>query len=65
MNCIVGRNNLGDIEFVPPADDRPHGTDGWHVLQSLWFDKTSISAGTEPERLPYTVYRLPLTPPAP
>jgi hypothetical protein len=32
------------------------------VRQSLWFDKTSIRAGGEPERLPYTVYDLPLDP---
>jgi hypothetical protein len=29
-----------------------------------WFDKTSIRAGGEPERLPYTVYDLPLAPPS-
>jgi hypothetical protein len=33
------------------------------VRQSLWFDKTSIRSGDEPERLPYTVYDLPLAPP--
>jgi len=35
------------------------------VRRSLWFDKTSIRSGGEPERLPYTVYDLPLAPPPP
>jgi hypothetical protein len=35
------------------------------VRQSLWFDKTSIRSGSEPERLPYTIYDLPLAPPPP
>ena len=56
MHCIVGRNNLGDIEFLPNDSD-PAGV----LRQSLWFDKTAIRTGGEPERLPYTVYDLPLT----
>jgi hypothetical protein len=59
MACVVGRNNLGDVEFLPPAGGGPPA----FVRQSLWFDKTSIRAGGEPERLPYTVYDLPLDPP--
>ena len=35
------------------------------VRQSLWFDKTWIRTGPEPERLPYTVYDLPLAPAPP
>jgi hypothetical protein len=35
------------------------------VRQSLWFDKTSIRWGSEPERLPCTVDDLPLAPPPP
>jgi hypothetical protein len=61
MHCIVGRNNLGDIEFLPgPGGGDVPGL----VRQSLWFDKTSIVADGEPERLPYTTYDLPLTLPA-
>jgi hypothetical protein len=41
-----------------------HRTPGL-VRRSLWFDKTSIRSGGEPERLPYTVYDLPLAPPPP
>jgi hypothetical protein len=58
MECVVGRNNLGDIEFLPAGAGGPAAV----VRQSLWFDKTSIRAGGEPERLPYTVYDLPLDP---
>jgi hypothetical protein len=64
MHTIVGRNNLGDIEFLPGAGGRP-GTSPDVVRQSLWFDKTSIRSGSEPERLPYTIYDLPLAPPGP
>jgi hypothetical protein len=61
MHCIVGRNNLGDIEFLPgPGGGDVPGL----VRQSLWFDKTSIAADGEPERLPYTTYDLPFTLPA-
>jgi hypothetical protein len=56
MNCIVGRNNIGDIEFLSQSDGEPARV----LRQSLWFDKTAIRAGGEPERLPYTVYDLPL-----
>jgi hypothetical protein len=62
MHTIVGRNNLGDIEFLPGVGGRP-GMAPDLVRQSLWFDKTSIRSGEEPERLPYTVYDLPLAPP--
>jgi hypothetical protein len=64
MHTIVGRNNLGDVEFLPGVGGRP-GMAPDLVRQSLWFDKTSIRWGSEPERLPYTVYDLPLGPPAP
>ncbi|HET9556629.1 MAG TPA: hypothetical protein VFS70_05775, partial [Actinomycetota bacterium] len=64
MHTIVGRNNLGDIEFLPGAGGEP-GMAPDLVRQSLWFDKTSIRSGSEPERLPYTVYDLPLAPPPP
>jgi hypothetical protein len=57
MNCIVGRNNLGDLEFLH-STQRSATPDV--VQQSLWFDKTSIRSGAEPVRLPYTVYQLPL-----
>jgi hypothetical protein len=57
MNCIVGRNNLGDLEFLH-STQRCATPDV--VQQSLWFDKTSIRSGAEPVRLPYTVYQLPL-----
>jgi PhoD-like phosphatase len=63
MHTVVGRNNLGDIEFLATGGEP--GTTPGVVRQSLWFDKTSIRSGTEPDRLPYTVYDLPLTPPAP
>jgi hypothetical protein len=60
MHCIVGRNNLGDVEFLGGDGGEPDT-----VRQSLWFDKTSIREDDEPARLPYTVYDLPLTlPPA-
>ena len=60
MHCIVGRNNLGDVEFLADrAGDV--GGDPTVVRQSLWFDKTSILDRDEPARLPYTVYDLPLT----
>jgi hypothetical protein len=62
MYCVVGRNNLGDIEFLPGVGGEPGMTPDL-VRQSLWFDKTSIRSGSEPERLPYTVYDLPLAPP--
>jgi hypothetical protein len=62
MHTIVGRNNLGDVEFLPGVGGRP-GMAPDLVRQSLWFDKTSIRSGDEPERLPYTVYDLPLAPP--
>jgi hypothetical protein len=62
MNCIVGRNNLGDLEFLTSGGS-PVGRPDL-VQQSLWFDKTSIRAGGEPVRLPYTVYQLPLDPPS-
>ena len=55
---VVGRNNLGDVEFLAPG---PDGVPGM-LRQSLWFDKTSIRSGAGPERLPYTVYDLPLDP---
>jgi len=58
MNCVVGRNNLGDVEFLAPGPDGAPGV----LRQSLWFDKTSIRSGGEPERLPYTVHDLPLDP---
>jgi hypothetical protein len=61
MQWIVGRNNLGDLEFLPGTLS---GTDTPSLVQSLWFDKTSISADDEPLRLPYTVYKLPLDPPS-
>jgi len=64
MYCVVGRNNLGDIEFLPGVGGEP-GMAADLVRQSLWFDKTSIRSGSEPERLPYTVYDLPLAPPPP
>ena len=64
MHTIVGRNNLGDVEFLPGVGGEP-GTAPDLVRQSLWFDKTSIRTGGEPERLPYTVYDLPLAPPPP
>jgi hypothetical protein len=64
MHCIVGRNNLGDIEFLPGVGGAP-GMEPDLVRQSLWFDKTSIRSGSEPERLPYTIYDLPLAPPPP
>jgi hypothetical protein len=64
MHTIVGRNNLGDIEFLPGVGGEP-GMAPDLVRQSLWFDKTSIRSGTEPARLPYTVYDLPLAPPPP
>jgi hypothetical protein len=64
MHTIVGRNNLGDVEFLPGVGGEP-GMAPDLVRQSLWFDKTSIRAGGEPERLPYTVYDLPLHPPPP
>jgi hypothetical protein len=64
MHTVVGRNNLGDIEFLPAGAGEPDESPGL-VRQSLWFDKTSISSGAEPDRLPYTVYDLPLTLPAP
>jgi hypothetical protein len=57
MNCIVGRNNLGDLEFLHSTQSRATPD---VVQQSLWFDKTSIRTGGEPVRLPYTVYQLPL-----
>jgi hypothetical protein len=63
MHTIVGRNNLGDVEFLPGVGGRP-GMAPDLVRQSLWFDKTSIRSGGEPERLPYTVYDLPLAPPS-
>jgi hypothetical protein len=62
MNCIVGRNNLGDLEFLASGGSPAERPD--LVQQSLWFDKTSIRAGGEPVRLPYTVYQLPLDPPS-
>jgi hypothetical protein len=62
MYCVVGRNNLGDVEFLPGVGGEP-GLAPDLVRQSLWFDKTSIRSGGEPERLPYTVYDLPLAPP--
>jgi hypothetical protein len=34
------------------------------VRRSLWFDKTPIRPGGEPERLPHTVHDLPLAPPS-
>jgi hypothetical protein len=61
MHTIVGRNNLGDVEFLTAASRESDTAD--IVRQSLWFDKTSIFSGTEPARLPYTVYDLPLAPP--
>ena len=64
MYCVVGRNNLGDVEFLPGVGGEP-GMAPDLVRQSLWFDKTSIRSGSEPERLPYTVYDLPLAPPPP
>jgi hypothetical protein len=64
MHTIVGRNNLGDIEFLPGVGGEP-GMAPDLVRQSLWFDKTSIRSGAEPERLPYTVYDLPLAPAPP
>jgi len=64
MYTIVGRNNLGDIEFLPGVGGAP-GMAPDLVRQSLWFDKTSIRTGPEPERLPYTVYDLPLAPAPP
>jgi hypothetical protein len=64
MHTVVGRNNLGDIEFLPGAGGEPSMAPDL-VRQSLWFGKTSIRAGSEPERLPYTVYDLPLAPPPP
>jgi hypothetical protein len=60
MQSIVGRNNLGDLEFLRDNASSDDGAD--LVQQSLWFDKTSIRAGDEPARLPYTVYQLPLNP---
>jgi hypothetical protein len=63
MHTIVGRNNLGDVEFLPGVGGRP-GMAPDLVRQSLWFDKTSIRSGGEPERLPYTLYDLPLAPPS-
>jgi hypothetical protein len=62
MQWIVGRNNLGDLEFLPGNTSSGERAD--LVQQALWFDKTSIRAGDEPVRLPYTVYQLPLYPPA-
>jgi hypothetical protein len=62
MQWIVGRNNLGDLEFLPGSTTSGEGAD--LVQQSLWFDKTSIRAGDVPVRLPYTVYQLPLDPPS-
>jgi hypothetical protein len=64
MHTIVGRNNLGDIEFLPGEGGEPNMAPDL-VRQSLWFDKTSIRSGGEPERLPYTVYDLPLGLPDP
>jgi hypothetical protein len=64
MHTVVGRNNLGDIEFLPGVGGEP-GMAPDLVRQSLWFDKTSIRSGAEPERLPYTVYDLPLAPAPP
>jgi hypothetical protein len=61
MQWIVGRNNIGDLEFLPDNTSSGEGAD--LVQQSLWFDKTSIRAGDEPVRLPYTVYQMPLDPP--
>jgi hypothetical protein len=60
MHVIVGRNNIGDVEFLHSDPDEPRGGPDL-VRQSLWFDKTSIRFGGEPERLPYTVSDLPLT----
>jgi hypothetical protein len=59
MHCIVGRNNLGDVEFLPTEGTRT-GSPSYVVRQSLWFDKTSIRSGGEPARMPYTIYDLPL-----
>jgi hypothetical protein len=64
MHTIVGRNNLGDVEFLP-GEGGEEGMAPDLVRQSLWFDKTSIRSGGEPDRLPYTVYDLPLTLPRP
>ena len=50
--------------FLPGAGGEP-GMAPDLVRQSLWFDKTSIRTGPEPERLPYTVYDLPLAPAPP
>jgi hypothetical protein len=61
MRCIVGRNNLGDVEFL--ATSRTSQIPDL-LQQSLWFDKTSIRAGGQPVRLPYTAYQLPLDPPS-
>src|SRR4029453_13882916 len=47
MHTIVGRNNLGDVEFLPGVGGRP-GMEPALVRQSLWFDKTSIRAGDTP-----------------
>jgi hypothetical protein len=64
MHVIVGRNNVGDVEFLHSDPHEPSGVPDL-VRQSLWFDKTSIRFGGEPERLPYTAYDLPLTLPPP
>jgi hypothetical protein len=57
MHCIVGRNNLADVEFLPVAERGP-GQTAYLVRQSLWFEKSSIRSRSGPERLPYTVYDL-------
>jgi hypothetical protein len=62
MNYIVGRNNLGDVEFLHTASSQHDAVPGI-ARQSLWFDKTSIRVGHEAVRLPYTMYDLPLSMP--
>jgi hypothetical protein len=59
MHVIVGRNNIGDVEFLHSESAELDGLPDL-VRQSLWFDKTSIRSRGEPERLPYTAYDLPL-----
>jgi hypothetical protein len=60
MQSVVGRNNLGDMQLLVPESAEAGVDCGSLVRQSLWFDKTTIRSGGEPERLPYTMHELPL-----
>jgi hypothetical protein len=57
MRTLVGRNNLGDVEFLRPANAAP---DDIVVRQSLWSIKgTIVTATGNVAPMPYTVLDVP------